>query len=76
MFLKLFTNRAGTSSSGLPFHRREENGGDGASGEGSGAGVRGKSGTTVPTKQIKFESNTDGWHRSAYIYSCEYCVFC
>ncbi|VDB95608.1 unnamed protein product [Peniophora sp. CBMAI 1063] len=70
MWMKIFTKRAGTSSSGLPFHRGEEaqtqadaeKGEDGRSGDDtSGTGERGKSG--VPTKQIKFESNADGWHR-------------
>lgn len=70
MWMKLFTNRAGTDSSGLPFHRGDANATetehveDGRR-EGSGE-QRAKSG--VPTKQIKFESNADGWHR------CTLCI--
>ena len=70
--MKLFPKRTGTSSSVLPIHREEEetpvekvaerSGEDRQSGCGaSGTGDRAKSGVT--TKQIKFESNVDGWHR-------------
>ena len=84
MRMKLFSKRPGTSSSGLPFHRGEETatqaetehgGGDGRGGDGtSGTGERVKSG--VQTKQIKFESNVDGWHRSMLFLSSSNCVLC
>ena len=82
MRMKLLPKRTGTSSSGRPFHREEETpvekdaergGEDRQSGCGaSGTGDRAKSGVT--TKQIKFESNVDGWHRCT-LYTSPFYLF-